>query len=65
MLPCPIGGCPAGLLLSLLLFQMWDEACDFEGELGHFRDNLTKFENATDGELHHILCTATCTYKVQ
>jgi hypothetical protein len=29
---------------------MWDEACDFEHELDHFRENLTKFENATDGE---------------
>lgn len=29
--------------------QMWDEACDFESELSHFRDNLSKFENATDG----------------
>lgn len=28
---------------------MWDEACDFEHELDHFRDNLSKFEGATDG----------------
>lgn len=42
---------PSCVLVCVL--QMWDEACDFEGELGHFRENLGKFENATDGELEH------------
>jgi hypothetical protein len=30
--------------------QMWDEACEFEHELDHFRGNLSKFEAATDGK---------------
>lgn len=30
--------------------QMWDEACDFEGELERFRHNLSKFEAATHSE---------------
>jgi hypothetical protein len=39
---------------------MWDEACDFEHELSHFRDNLSKFENATDGEMLLLIISNVC-----
>lgn len=36
--------------------QMWDEACEFEGELDRFCHNLSKFEAATDGESRLGVC---------
>lgn len=43
---------------------MWDEACTFETELTVFRDNLAKFEEATDGERCSHMCVSYITHNI-